>query len=227
MKKLLAVVILAGLSALVACKKDDPVNLNSPNLISPLNCTPGSVITSQGTFPQGSCPLGQGQNPANNQCVAGTPCQGIGSFGGGSITSYYNSLNVLSQSVFENLMAEVFMVCQKNNAWGMANCDYYSNNLELIIETISPVTGGLTAGMNSTYATIYAGAPRMPLVSAMGYWPINNNTGSNNTGGFELRSAASSYVIRVESGNIGNDSFQVRLFYKNAEFANGYVSRYR
>ncbi|OQW49923.1 MAG: hypothetical protein A4S09_11815 [Proteobacteria bacterium SG_bin7] len=226
MKKVLAITALTALTMIVACKKDDPVNLNNPNLISPFNCTPGNVITPQGTFPQGNCPFGQGQNQSN-QCVTGTPCQGVGSFGNGSIVSYYNSLNVVSKSVFENLMGDGFFVCQKNNAWGMSNCDYYSDNLELIIESYLPTNGVMTSGMQNTYATIYAGAPRMPLVSQMIWLPINNNTG-NNTGGFELKSSsAPGYSIRVESGNIGQDSFKVRVIYKGTEFANGFVSRYR
>lgn len=218
MKKVLSITVLAALTMIVACKKDDPVNLNNPNLVSPFNCTPGQVITPQGTFPQGTCPFGQGQN--GNQCVAGTPCQGVGTFGSGSVVSYYNSLNIVSKSVFENLMADGFFVCGKNG-WGMSNCDYYSDNLELIIESFVPSNGGVTSGMQNTYATIYAGAPRMPLVSGMGYWPINNNAG------FELRSTASGYVIRVESGQINQDSFKVRVIYKGTEFANGFVSRYR
>ncbi len=228
MKKVLSIIVLAALTMIVACKKDDPVNLNNPNLTSPFNCTPGSVITPQGTFPQGSCPFGQGQNQSN-QCVAGTPCQGVGSFGNGSIASYYNSLSVLSKSVFENLMADGFFVCGKNG-WGMSNCDYYSDNLELIIEAVVPTSGGMTSGMQNTYATIYAGSPRMPLVSSMMWLPINNNTGSttNPTGGFELKStSAAGYSIRVESGNLGQDSFKVRVIYKGTEFANGFVSRYR
>lgn len=220
MKKVLWITALVGLTALVACKKDDPINLNNPNLVSPLNCTPGSVITAQGNFPQGTCQFGQGQNPANNQCITGTPCQGIGGFGNINITSYYNSLAVVSKSVFENFMAEVFMFCQKNNAWGTSNCDYYSNNLELIIESIAP-TNGTASGMNSVYATVYAGAPRTPLVNPMSYWPTGNNTG------FKLISSNSSFRIEVDSGTLTQDSFNVRLFYKNAEFANGFVTRYR
>ena len=226
MKKILAITVLSLVSAIVACKKDDPVNLYNPqNLTSPLNCPVGSVLTPQGVLAQGSCPYGQGMN-ASNQCVQGTACQGIGAVGSGTIVSYYNPLQITCESCFENLMAEQFGFCQKDLAWGNYACTSYNKNLELIIEAVIPSTG-LVQGSNGIYVTIYAGAQRVPLVFPMSYWPILNSAG------FELRSFNPVFV-RVNSGSMStasnqtpNQGFDVEVYYKNAVIARGSVSRFR
>jgi hypothetical protein len=200
MKQLLAVAFLAVLTAIVACKKDDPVNLNGPGFQTPFNCQPGTVVN-------------------------GYPCQNFGPLGGGQVIGYSNPVNIVSRSVLENLMAEVFFVCYKNNAFGMANCEWYSSgSLDVVIESVAPITGGgmVTGTMNSVYVTIYPGATRQPLVTGMGYWPTGNSTG------FVLRSSASQYEVRVQQGQLGvSDPLNVELWYRGGLFANGFLNRYR
>ncbi|MDZ4660070.1 MAG: hypothetical protein SGJ18_00490 [Pseudomonadota bacterium] len=220
MKKLLGlsllVVCLAG--ALACSKKKNIVNSAVGNgFIN--NCPIGSVITPQGTIlPQGNCPYGQGQS--GNTCVAGTACTGGFPITGGTSTAYMNTLSVTHKSVFENLMAEIFGVCQKWGQYGSGDCATHSNNAEIYLEQIGFGQSNQVTQNNTVWVTVYAGYSRIPLTFQTSYWPINNSTG------FELRTGAP-FKVTVPTGQFGQDSFQVQVFYNNAQFASGWVSRVR
>ena len=217
MKKLMGMsLLMICLAGAVACsKKKNVVNSAAGNgFIN--NCPIGSVITPQGTvLAQGSCPYGQGLS--GTTCVAGTICSGGFPQAGGTSTAYLNSLSILSRSVFENLMAEVFGFCGKDMVYGTWACTSHSDNAEIYLEQIG---FGQTSQNNTVWVTIYAGYSRYPLTFQTSYWPINNSTG------FELRTGVPFKVI-APNGQFGQDSFQVQVFYNNSQFANGWVSRVR
>lgn len=220
MKKLMGITLLAiCLAGAAACsKKKNVVNSAAGNgFIN--NCPAGSVITAQGTvLAQGTCPYGQGMS--GNTCVAGTPCSGGFPMTGGASTAYLNTLSVVSRSVFENLMNEVFGFCGKDLVFGTWACDSYSDNAEIFLEQIGFAQPGQVTTSNTVWVTIYAGYARYPLTFQTSYWPINNNAG------FELRTGVP-FIVRSTNGQFGQDSFQVQVYYRGSQFLSGWVSRVR
>ena len=139
---------------------------------------------------------------------------------GGASTAYMNSLSVTSQSVFENLMAEIFGVCQKWGQFGTGDCASHSTNAEIYLEQVGFGQTNQVTTNNAVWVTVYAGYARIPLTFQTSYWPTNNNTG------FELRTNVPFKVISP-AGQWGQDSFQVQVLYNNAQFATGWVSKVR
>lgn len=217
---LFSVILLMGV---IACNKKKTTNL-AP--IAPLGatCPAGSVLLPSGVvLPQGTCPVGQGQNPSG-ACETGTTCQAANA-GILPNSRYFDTLTVNSSGSFKDLLNDNYTQpykCYRDGpgiiVFGDDDCKNHVSRLEILIESINTAPIGFNS-VSTAMVTILAG--HVPLWFSMNtsYHNFNNNLG------FELRSS-NSFRVSVENGHLGDDRFLVKLYYRNDTnpFAEGWVS---
>ena len=205
MKNTIVAILLLAVTGIIACNTSDPVNLNNA-----YGFGNSCLFNNQyGPLSQGSCPVGQGMT-SGGQCVPATTCSAAGTVGFAT-SAYFESMTPPTdthKTIFENMMAELFGVCQKNGAFGDYNCVNHANAADVLIESSGTVF----------YVTVYAGYRRIPLTFPCTYIDAG--------AGFELRSGQAFRLV-VDNGKIGNDKLLVKLLYKNVPFLEGNISRLR